>query len=665
MVSQSGTRSIAAIGLLRCDRSCAVVDASSKACRLLGRRREELIGSRVDDLIELAGTDSFTHLADRLPEAGLGVTVIDALALDRFGVPRPTRVTITYLPGSANDWTRELSQPQGGFVIGLQPVQSIQLIEHRQSVDRGIDRLHNVTTALVEQVPDLIMRYRFWPSIGFEYVSSSAERMLGYSPTTFYANPEFFEHIVVASASYANAIELARAGTDLGEPLTIRVHHRDGSLRVLDHRITLVHGDDGNVVAVDSISRDVTETHDEQLELATAIGIRRRLEATTRQKTDMNGPVEILRDAVEAICGYLGWPAGHAVMAQGNATSLRSVASWPGDDGAPFGQLRQEVSDGPWSADVDLVDDLLMLATPIVTALDSPMIRGRFSEAATSGLTYVIELPVILGDGVGAVLELFSDEAEPPESPTVAALIDVSVEIGRLIAVSQEVGQLRLRDLDRQAFLAQAAHELRGPIGSIALMASALAGEALRGDPEQLASSLRSLASQADRIATMTNRLLALSQLEEGRVEVQIEAVGVRAVVQSAVSALIPSDRARVQVEVPNDLKVMADGLLLDQVIANLVVNACRHGGVEAQVAVAARSIDGDIRITVEDDGPGVPQEVLDQQFQPNAHALATAESAGLGLALVMQMVAKMGGMVSHEAIEPSGARFIVRLPAA
>ncbi len=117
--------------------------------------------------------------------------------------------------------------------------------------------------------------------------------------------------------------------------------------------------------------------------------------------------------------------------------------------------------------------------------------------------------------GISAAIEFFTESASPPDLAIIAGVQGAAVEVGRALMRSDKVLHLRRLDEARQEFVARAAHELRGPVGSIALMASALAREARKSDQGRMASSLESLAAQAERIQNLATRLLALSQAEE------------------------------------------------------------------------------------------------------------------------------------------------------
>ena len=114
-----------------------------------------------------------------------------------------------------------------------------------------------------------------------------------------------------------------------------------------------------------------------------------------------------------------------------------------------------------------------------------------------------------------------------------------------------------------------------------------------------------------------------------------------------------------VEIEDP-DLHVLADPLLLDEILANLLANARRYGG--PNIAIEVRPRGEQVEFAVRDDGPGVPPALVEHLFEPMRKKLASSNHAGLGLALVRQMARSLGGEATYEPTDERGARFVVRL---
>jgi two-component system, OmpR family, sensor histidine kinase TctE len=116
-------------------------------------------------------------------------------------------------------------------------------------------------------------------------------------------------------------------------------------------------------------------------------------------------------------------------------------------------------------------------------------------------------------------------------------------------------------------------------------------------------------------------------------------------------------------------LDILGNGLLIREVLVNLIDNAVRYAGRGASVTVRSRAVGSWAEVVVEDDGPGLPREA-----GPNAHqrvferfvrASHDSQGCGLGLAIVREIVERHAGQVHLEPVQPHGLRAVVRLPLA
>jgi two-component system, OmpR family, sensor kinase len=249
-------------------------------------------------------------------------------------------------------------------------------------------------------------------------------------------------------------------------------------------------------------------------------------------------------------------------------------------------------------------------------------------------------------------------------------------EIGRLgTALNSMLGEIETAFAARAAseaglrrFLADASHELRTPLTSIRGYAE-LFEIGARDRPEDLATSMRHIREEADRMSVLVDDLLLLARLGRER-PVEMEPVDVVPIVSRAVTAARASvPEHEVLSDVPAQALVLGDALRLRQVVDNLIANALRHSpdGSPVEVRVAADSTS--VSVEVADRGLGVPPEEAARIFEPfyrsdSSRTRATG-GAGLGLAIVAAIVGAHGGAVDVVPNQPAGARFRVRLPAA
>lgn len=224
-----------------------------------------------------------------------------------------------------------------------------------------------------------------------------------------------------------------------------------------------------------------------------------------------------------------------------------------------------------------------------------------------------------------------------------------------------EAQQLAL-DKARSEFIANAAHELRTPLTTLAGLASVLASTRDRMTEEEIAEAIAALDRQGRRARLLADKLLDLSSVELGSIDIVREPVDVAETVERALEDVPPPEGKRVTVEVEADLKALADAVRLQEILHNFLTNAYRYGG--SSIAVSGTADDGSVLLSVTDDGPGVPPDLQPHLFEPFSRG-DHGDSTGLGLAICDRLAEAQGGEALFEPVQPSGARFAVRLTAA
>ena len=235
----------------------------------------------------------------------------------------------------------------------------------------------------------------------------------------------------------------------------------------------------------------------------------------------------------------------------------------------------------------------------------------------------------------------------------------------RMIGTLQDVTEHREQEALRERFIANAAHELRTPLTSLLGFVEMLSRARHRLDETKLQTMFDAMTRSGDRLAVLIENLLDLSKLQAGQVQVDIEPVHIDALAREVVASTPPPDGRHVELEVSDTPLALADKHRLDQVVTNLLTNAYRYGGPNISLSGARRN--GDVILTVTDDGPGVEEELLGDLFQPfsRGSTSSTIGGSGLGLAIVKMLVEACGGEIWHENLEPTGARFSVKLKSA
>lgn len=235
-----------------------------------------------------------------------------------------------------------------------------------------------------------------------------------------------------------------------------------------------------------------------------------------------------------------------------------------------------------------------------------------------------------------------------------------------VVTVEDVTERVRLESM-RTDFVANISHELRTPVGGIALLAETLEGER---DPHVVDRLADKLVVEAHRVSRTIDDLLELSRLEVEGARRDDVVIGV--VVAEAVDRVRSAAEHRdIRVDVDErgrSLHVRGDRRQLVSALTNLVDNAVKYSEPGSTVEVHAERLDDDLVVTVRDHGVGIPPADLDRVFErfyrvDRARSRGTG-GTGLGLAIVRHVATNHGGTVTVESVEGVGSAFTLRLPA-
>ena len=240
-----------------------------------------------------------------------------------------------------------------------------------------------------------------------------------------------------------------------------------------------------------------------------------------------------------------------------------------------------------------------------------------------------------------------------------------------LLLLAEDRTEARRVDAVRRDFVVNASHELKTPVGALALLAETVAEAA--DDPEAVRRFAARMKVEADRLAVLVQDILQLSRVQVGESQEDFVPVDVRALVGEAVDRARTSASARdITIEVGGDpAVVLGDHDLLVTVVRNLLDNAVAYSeaGTRIGVGTTVREQEGVVEIVVVDQGIGIPPEALSRLFE-RFYRVDPARSrdtggTGLGLSIVKHVVADHGGEVTVWSEPGRGSTFTVRLPLA
>lgn len=237
------------------------------------------------------------------------------------------------------------------------------------------------------------------------------------------------------------------------------------------------------------------------------------------------------------------------------------------------------------------------------------------------------------------------------------------------VLVFHDLTRVKQLESARQEFVANVSHELRTPLSLIKGYVETLVDGA-RNDPDVSLKFLHIIDRNADRLRLLIEDLLAISELESGRVRLNLQPVALVPMVQGVLDDFKTraATRGVALVNQVPELFVHADADRLEQILANLVDNAIKYGRAGGTVTIGAgRAEASQVEVFVRDDGPGIPADALERVFE-RFYRVDKARSreqggTGLGLSIVKHLVQSHGGRVWASSAPGLGATFYCTLP--
>ena len=312
-------------------------------------------------------------------------------------------------------------------------------------------------------------------------------------------------------------------------------------------------------------------------------------------------------------------------------------------------------------------DDAVLLANPAARALG--IVRGSrlmvpellelVQEVRAGGSRRIdVRLP---GDLVGTGPRLVGVHGVRLHSGTLPPP-------GPVALVLQDVTEARRVEAVRRDFVANVGHELKTPVGALALLAEAIEGAA--DDPEAVQRFAGRIAHEADRLGRLVRELIDLSRIQGGEPLPELVPVDVDTVLAEAVDRTRTAARARrLEIAVGGQSGLVVRGVesQLATAVTNLLANAVAYSAGSDRIAVAARARSGFAEIAVTDSGIGIPRKdrhrVFERFYRVDQSRASSTGGTGLGLAIVKHVASNHGGSVTVWSEEGLGSTFTLRIP--
>jgi len=225
------------------------------------------------------------------------------------------------------------------------------------------------------------------------------------------------------------------------------------------------------------------------------------------------------------------------------------------------------------------------------------------------------------------------------------------------------------RELDRMksGLISTVSHELRTPLAAIKGYASTLLADDVQWDGASQREFLQVISNEADRLGNLVNNLLDLSRIEAGSLNIQRIECNIEDLIERAAlrGHLQESNRLMINIE-PSLPPFYADPPRMETILRNLVENAVKYAGPEAEIRIGVTQRSDKLIFRVEDDGPGIPPEesghIFESFYQVDKRLSRTSGGSGLGLSICQGFVRAHGGEIWVEA-SSSGACIAFYIP--
>lgn len=458
--------------------------------------------------------------------------------------------------------------------------------------------------------------------LGHQVVSSLGTPALDYAP------PEDRESIARLMNSSGNNQKESRREL-------VRIRTRSGDYRWMDANIQLEWDSEGNFVGASGTLSDINDRKLAQEEL---------LATTTLQKA-------ILNSSNYSII---------AVNADGNIESFNRAAQ-----------------------------ELLGYSTEEVRGLESPLIFHDSAEIdeRTRELEEETGHPIASGFEAltckargGAIEErewtyISRSGQRIPMRLSISELRGLEGQLSGFLFVGYDLRESRRAESIKNEFVSVVSHELRTPLTSIRGALGLLAGGVAGALPQSAQQMIDIARKNSDRLVLLINDILDIEKIESGKMRFELKPLRVHDLLANALEqnqAYGETLGVKLALEVEpsiGGLQIEGDEDRLQQVLSNLISNACKFTPSGGTVHLQAKAHNGQARIIVLDEGPGVPPEFVPRLFEKFAQADASSTrkqgGTGLGLAIARAIIEKHGGVIQYLPPEEGqgGACFAVDLP--
>ncbi len=610
----------------------AIIDSSTEASmistdvhgviRLFNTGAERMLGYKAAELVGIA-TPAIFHDAE---EIGVRAAQLSA----EFQAPIEGFDVFVYKARQGASETRQWTYI-GKHGERKQVRLSVSAIQTEQGEIRGylgvaiditqLEQLHHALLlseqrhrSMLENLPGVVYRCINDPHWTMLFISDEVEKLSGYPARSFIRNQK------ISFASLQLEADLARVRDVVTHDLAhharfsveYRIRHANGSIRWIQELGRGIYDSAGELVYIDGFIWDVTAQKEVQLAL--------RAGEQKLSSLYQLAPLAIL-------------------LSQFDSGQIINV-------------------NPQWYELSGLGDELPALPLQAMLSFSQQQLEDRQQALANNASFGPVELEISRGDG--------------QQIPVVLSevLIQDATGTAQVWSIIQDITERRRVEQMKNQFVSMVSHELRTPLTAICGALGLLSGGALGAIPNLMQPMLQIASDNSEKLTQLINDLLDIDKLAAGKMQFELKDCAVRELLTQSVRHNQPyADKfsTRIVLEAGPDATLALDPMRFHQIMANLLSNAAKFSPPGTEVSVSTLNEQHLFRISVSDQGPGIPENFRHRIFEKFSQAdSADARQrggTGLGLAIVRELTNRMGGHIGFTSETGNGSCFYLEFP--
>lgn len=629
--------------------------------------------NRLSDGLYVMVNEGFTKITGYTAEDVRGRT---SLELDIWVDPGRRKELVTELQekGKVEDFEAQFRKKDGSIITGLMSASILEINgeAHIMNVTRDISRIKdienelkqekNLLHTLIDNLPDRI--YIKDRNSRFVICNRAlAERMGKKEVSEVIGKSDFdFQLPELAEQFYRDEQEIMNSGIPLinhEEPRVLPDGERRWNLTT---KVPLRDAE-GNITGIVGIGRDITDIKKKEARTRALNKIIRGISTTANLDELLKLVYETLREIVYAENCF--------IALYEPKTQLFSFPYFVDKHDDNPGNLSLAKSCTSYVFRTN--QSLLLTGEKMNELLD----KGEIELVGTNSASW-IGIPLNLPSRTIGVLVLQDYEQENVYSEEDISFLNsigsqIAFAIERKMAeeeIREKNEMLQAANAEKDKFFSIIAHDLRGPLGAFMEATKILTDELPNMSGEEIREISGEMNKDASRIYALLENLLQWSRLQRGVIKFEPADQNLSSLVNNAISPLLSSAEKKnvtVELNIPGDIIVNADTHMTETVIRNLVSNAIKFTPGGKIVVSAVPDEEGLVRISVKDNGIGIPPDMAGSLFSLTSRASRPGTdgepSSGLGLVLCREFVEKHGGRIWVESEEGKGTEFMFTLP--